>query len=382
MKKVTKRIILIFFFGVLSLPYLNHRFEFITTLPLWGYGVKDDTLRATPKTWFDGTYQDYVNRYYNDHIGFRADLIRLNCQMQYTLFQKASYGGTTIGKDDYIYYDNYIEALYGRDYVGYEKLHERMLKLKLVADTLTKLGKTCVVVHAPNKAWYCAEYIPETRKKPKGIATNYDVMTRMLDSMGVEQVDFNKWFLALKDTSKGILFSRQGTHWTNYAAELAGDSLTRYIEHKRHIHMAHPYWTKVVHSTIPWPPDNDMEPILNLIFKTKVDTFTYPELQYPPDSGAAKPSCVYVGDSYTINLLVTHMIQQSMGDWQFWFYNRKYINDSLFTLGWNFPDMDGVDRISAIRKADCLVFLYCSINIQTFGDGLVEELYDYYYPKK
>jgi SGNH hydrolase-like domain, acetyltransferase AlgX len=381
MKTRTKKGLLVFGFIILWLPYLNHRLEIIDSGKLQGYftNAPDDTF--TVNGWFEGTYQTKVNNYYNDHIGFRPDLLRLNSQIDFTLFRKLAYGGTTLGSDGYLFYDNYIQAYKGWDYVGYDSLHTRMAKLKRIQDTLAHLGKSLIMVYAPCKAWYCSERLPYSLA-PYGKHNNYKTDFRIGDSLGINQVDFNSWFLAMKDTTREILYSRQGIHWTNYGAILAGDSLAKYIEHLRHIKMAHPKWTKVVRTTEPSIPDNDMAGILNLIFKIKSDTFCYPELFYAPDSGITKPKCVYIGDSYVINLLRMRVVQNEDSDWQFWFYFRHILNDTNHDREWQTSVLKEHDWVAEVKKSDCVILIYTPMNAAFIGNGFVEQLYDYYFPDK
>src|SRR2546430_75018 len=103
MKRNNRKGFLIVFFVILFLPYLQHRFPVINSGELAGYYSNRQDADFTFSGWFSGAYQSRVNDFYNDQIGFRPDLLRLNAQIDYSLFQKLDYGGTTLGNDNYLY---------------------------------------------------------------------------------------------------------------------------------------------------------------------------------------------------------------------------------------------------------------------------------------
>ena len=373
-----KKGLVVFVMAVLLLPFIQACFPFITSGKLQGYFTNAGDIDLSWKNWFDGSYRDNKSNYLNDHVGFRPDLLRLNSQIDFSLFQKSNYGGTTPGKDDYLFYTDYIDAYYGRDAVDYNILKERMIKFKALQGALARRGKTLVLVYAPCKAWYCPEYIPSGMKEPRGSHNNYEMSVAIGDSLGIDQIDFNAWFLSMRKTTKEILYSRQGIHWTNYGAILGGDSIIKYIEHTRHIHMAHPQWNRVIHTTAARRPDNDMGDILNLIFPLVSDTFCYPELTYTNDTAITKPNCLYIGDSYNINLLTTGIIQNTDAQWELWFYWKKIFNDSNWDKDVEHPKIADYDWKTAIDNTDCIVMMYTPKNTKYLGDGFIEQAYDYY----
>lgn len=382
MQERIKKGLLVFAFTILLLPLLQQQLQLVDSGPLYGYYTNAEDVAFSWQKWFDGSYQAGKNNFVNDHTGFRPDLLRLNGQINFSLFQKLSYGSIALGNNGYLFYTDYIEAYCGRDFAGYQLPLQKMTKLRRVQDTLAKLGKTFILVYAPCKAWYYAENIPYNMKYPKGTDNNYKTAVRIGDSLGVNQIDFNSWFLSLKKTTKEPLYARQGIHWTNYGSILAGDSLIRYIESKRGINMLHPQWTKAEHTTKARLPDNDMANTLNLIFPITVDTFCYPELTYKTDTaGITKPKAIYIGDSYTINLLKTGIIQHVNSDWQFWFSFRNILNATTWNMDGHYPQIADYDWKNAISNTDCVVLIYTPKNATLIGNDFIDQAYQYFYPQ-
>ena len=118
-----------------------------------------------------------------------------------------------MGTHHCLYQEPYINAYYGEDFAGYKTIRERSIKLKAIQDTFAKLGKSLVLVYAPNKAAYYPEYFPEHRVHDKKGVTNLEEYRRMADSLGINQIDMNAWFISMKKTTHELLFSKQGIHW-------------------------------------------------------------------------------------------------------------------------------------------------------------------------
>ncbi len=380
MKKKVKNGLLVFVFAVLLLPLLQQNLQVIDSGRLFGYYTNTADTSFSLVGWFGGTYQAREAIFLNDHMGFRPDLLRLNGQIDYSVFQKMDYGGV-IGSDNYLYYTDYINAYYGKDFQGYEKLHKKMKMLKDIQDTLACLGKSLIMVYAPDKAWYYSEHIPQNlivlNRKPN----NYKTSACMGDSLGINQIDLNKWFLTLKDTTKELLYSKQGIHWTNYGSILGGDSIIKYIEALQHIHMPHPEWLRVLHTTQARVPDRDIGNLLNLIFPIANETYCYPELFYTTDSTTTKPNFIFVGDSYCVNLILTGVMQHMSREWQFWFGFQSVFNKDNYKTG-VYLHIDTYDWKSELNKADCIVVLNTPMNAFNLGGGFIDSAYNYYYPKK
>jgi hypothetical protein len=381
MKKKIKNGLLAFIFVILLLPLLQQNLQVIDSGKLYGYYTNSPDIDFSWQKWFDGTYQEGKTNFLNDHLGFRPDLLRLNGQIDYSIFQKIDYGGAVMGSDNYMYYDEYINAYYGRDYKGYDVLHGRMMRLKALQDTLSHLGKTLILVYAPCKVWYYPEHIPWNLRSSISRPNNYKTSERIGDSLGINQIDLNKWFLTLKDTSREMLYSKQGIHWTNYGSILGCDSLIKYIEQLRHIHMPHPKWLNLLHTTDARDPDNDMGKLSNLIFPVVKETYCYPELYYTGDTTATKPDLIFVGDSYSANLIRTGVMQHMGRRWQFWMGFKNVLNDND-NYGTQL-NIASYDWKSEMGKADCIIVLNTPMNTFNIGGGFIEAAYDYYYyPKK
>ena len=376
-----KKSLFTFLFCVLLLPFVQQCLPFVNSGKLFGFYTDAPDVTFSFAKWWDGSYQKNKGNFCNDHIGFRPDLLRVNGQIDYSLFQKANYGGAVVGKDNYLYYDNYIKAYYGIDSVPLEKLHNQMVRLKALQDTFAHLGKSLVLVYSPCKAWYCSEFIlPHIERNP-AMANNYLTCARLGDSLGIHQIDMNAWFLTMKDTTKELLYSKQGIHWTNYGSILGADSLIKYIEQLRHIRLPHPYWTTVVHTVQAKEPDNDMGNILNLIWPVARETFCYPDLYFSRDSTTTKLNVIHIGDSYNINFIKMGIMQHVYAEWQFWFSFKNIFNNKTYN-NWTYPQIENYDWKGELKKADCIVLMNTPKNADNIASGFIDSAYNYFFPCK
>ena len=381
-----KKGLFLFVFACLCLPLVQQAVPFFESKPLRGYFTIAADTSFSWSGWLEGTYQHKKEAYLNDHAGFRPDLIRIKDQLDYSLYNRLDYSGAVPGKKNCLYFNDYILAYTGVDYSGDSVISAKMIRLRALQDTFARMGKSLVLVFSPNKAFYYADYLPDNRKAI-GAPTNYQSYLRIGDSLDIHQIDFNAWFMGMRKTSKELLMSKAGTHWTVYGAILAGDSLVRYVERARGVHIPHATWSKTEHLYGARQTDDDIEKSANLLFPLANERYCYPLLKYPDDTTAKKPRVILIGDSFVFTLLTNGLPQHSFKDWQFWFYFDRINNDRTpIGCGEENPLIENYNWQGAIDSTDCIVLMYTSINLSygrnELGSGFIEREYDHYFPVK
>lgn len=371
-----KQLLLVFAFGVLLLPMAEHKLHFIQSGQLHGYYVLTPDTAFSIKGWLSGRFQQKKEKYLNDNTGFRPDLIRLKNQIEYSLFDKLNAMSDIKGKNNCIYQGPYVAAYYGQDFVGWQAIHDKAVKLKAVQDTLQRLGKALIVAYLPNKASYWPEYIPDELVQPKVGMTNYKAYRQVLDSMGVNQADLEGMFLSLKNKPKEPLFALQCIHWTMYGAILGGDSLARYMERLTGITVEHPDWSEIEHSDQPKYDDDDLLMHMNLIFPLTKETLAYPIMKPVRDTSARKINAIYIGDSYMTKMVEWGILNKVNGQCEYWWYFNE-VYDVQHQIR---RPMPGYNWGQAIDRADCVVLAYTLMNLPSLGNGFIESAYNFFYP--
>ncbi len=366
-------------FGVLLIillfPFINMNSRFIKSGDLDGANPAPNAHFSWEK-WWDGSFQKGKDLYLNDNIGFRQDLVRIANQIDFTLFEKINAGGVVMDEDEYLYYSDYLDEYSGASFIGEEQPRNTLTKLKKIQDTLEHLGKTVVLVYAPSKPYYYPEHLPGKTYYKEGKQTNFKSYFRIGDSLGVNQLDMNRWYVSLKNKTPYPLFSKQGIHYTIYGALFAADSINKYIEQRRGIKMLHPSFDKIISTPKASKTDDDVGRMLNLIFPIQ-EQFYYPENGYLSNTPVAKPKVIYIGDSFVWPLLFGGMMDANTEP-EFWYYSN-HIHNANYEQGEIASDLDKYDWLKSIKEADCIVMVYTATNMIKMQEGFLNKAYEHFY---
>ena len=76
---------------------------------------------------------------------------------------------------------------------------------------LDKKGTKLVSIIAPDKARVCSEYLPDNFKENElKINNNYKEFLKQFDDKKIAHINFNDWFLQIKDTLQIPVFAKNG----------------------------------------------------------------------------------------------------------------------------------------------------------------------------
>ena len=353
-------------FILTGLHFLQSKYHFYKGAELKGDIKQTKSPHFSIKSWFSGDFQKQEEEYLNTSTGFRNIYVRLNNQIAYSLYHIAKANGVIIGKENYLFEENYIKAYYGTDFIGSDSIMHRMERLKFLSDTLEKLNKNLILIFAAGKGSFYPEYIPDNFKVKKG-PTNYDYHIRFAKAYGLHYIDFNKYFVENKYKSKYPLYPRYGIHWSKYGMCLVADSLIRYIEQTRNIVMPHFYWDKIDLKK-DFDTDYDIADGMNLLFKFKRSNMAYPQVKIEKSDGKTKPSVLVIADSYFWGLY-NYKISDAFANSQFWYYNKEVYSKSLKS-----PLMVDLSLVQEqITKSDVIIILATEANLPRLGWGFIED---------
>lgn len=365
---------------MLLLPLIQQTFHILPEKKLNGAVRNAPDTSLTCKGWLGDGYQQAKNDYLNDNMGLRSYLVRTNNEINFLLFRKAQAREVVVGRDGYLFEGRYIDLYCGCDYQGDSLTRVRLLKLKLLQDTLQKLGKCLLVLHAPSKAWQYPAYFPPGTKCDTAGPTRYKDYLRLEDSLHINSIDFNAWFLTLKAHSPYPLMSKQGTHWDVYGSFLAADSLIKRCEQILNIHMSHYVFSGVEISDTPRLTDNDIAAGMNLLFPPVKEKFVYPIGHFIEDGKVVKPNAIYIGDSFFWTFIYDGVPQHINNDYLFWYsWGELWYRKGGENGHSNF---DEHDWISELNNTDMVIFISSEVNLDRLGNGFIEKAYDHYYPKQ
>ncbi len=368
-----KNILYIMLMLMISMPLIQRTMPLFPETPLKGSFSMPEKPEANRKAIFDGSFQEAYNNYFEHTIGFRPFLVRLNNQVAYTLFDTAQAAGVVIGKEKYLYEINYIKAYKGWDFVGREKITEQAGKAAFVNEKLKAAGKTLLFVMAPGKASFFPEYIPDKyMAKPSGEATNAKVIRQEFGKLDLPLLDFNEWFVSMKDTATYPLYPQCGIHWSAYGVALALDSLIKVIEREQHINMIGFGWSGFDLPDTLRNPDYDIAEGMNLLFPIRPYRMAYPRLRFGPESGRIKPNAIVIADSYYWNIYGEGISARLFGSNNFWYYNEEAFNPE-----WeNSRKVSELNLMDELSNADVIIVMATEANLYRFPYGFIDQVYD------
>ena len=363
--KITFILFIIMMIG-LFLPLFQQFAKIVEVKPLLGAVELEKRPTRSIDSWIDESFQESSEKYLNQEFGFRNWFVKLHNQIEFSLFDATNAHSVVIGKDNYLYEENYIKAYYGRDFIGDSAMQAKVDRIKFLQDTLGSLNKELLVVVTPGKATFYPEYIPDHLKSEKS-HTNYEAFIQLAKEDQLQLIDFNAWFVDQKEKSDYPLYPKTGIHWSRYAMNLVIDSLLSYVEVKRNIDLPDVNIGQIQISKNLIDPDRDIEDGMNLLFDIRNQPMANADISYN-ETGKVKPKAIVISDSFFWGLYGKGILKHAFNNGEFWFYNRE-----IHTPDGEGPGMvSEVDYFSKIMKTDIIILMTTDANLPKFPWGFDE----------
>ncbi|MFC2118264.1 hypothetical protein ACFLSY_06455 [Bacteroidota bacterium] len=354
---------------------IQQKFQIFTLKPLKGSYTLRENSPFTVKSWLEGNYQDQKQKYIEENIGFRNFFVRVNNQIAFSFFNNARANGIVIGKNNYLYEKHYITSHLGRNFIGRDSITDKVQKLKMVQLALKNRNIDLLVVLAAGKGTFYSEFIPKKFSPKNKTISNYDVYLEELKKNMVNHIDFNQWFLEMKDTASYPLFPKCGIHWSVYGNVLAADSIIKYIQSLRKINMPEIRIEKIELPDSVRHPDDDIERGMNLLFNIPDLKMAYPSFKIIKDNNTVEPKVLTIADSYYWNMFNWGLSSNVFNHGQFWFYNKQIYPDS-----YEKPiTVDELDFRKEIEKNDVILLMSTDALLDRFAYGFIESAFEAYY---
>ncbi len=372
MEKWVHRILCILTMLVFVLIFIQEKTHFVSMKQLGGVVEEVAFPKFTMKDYVDREYQNKLENYTKQNFGFREWAIR--CYNQYLWdFYGITRARVSVGSDGWLYEPQYVEEYYqSRMYdftddpdVMKENFRKEAVRLYKLQEILKEFGVTLFVMIEPGKEKVFPEHLPDGGKytRPMGVKA-VDYYPYLFDSLGVNYVNFSKFFVEQKGKTDYPLFPQTGTHWSNIAALHSADSLLRYMEHigKRNIHnlnIGPAYYDKTI------KPDDDLEQMMNLIREIPQEPNMYASVSVDNDTTAEKPKLITIGDSFFWNIAYGIPMDSIFSEKQYWYYN------STVYFSPNYTSTSEIDLTTELLRTDYVMLSYCTAMIYYIGNGFI-----------
>jgi hypothetical protein len=350
---------------LLLLPLLQEKLNLVEITPLKGAIAKPDRPDFYFHKWFEGTFQKESETYHNEEFGFRPFLVRLNNQIAFDLFNVAKANGVIIGKDNYLYEENYIKAYYGEDFIGDHTIADRLKKIKSLQDTLKKRKIDLLLVYAPGKAGYFPEFIPEKYQDKRG-QTNLETYVNQSKSLGINYINLNDYFIQKKAKSLYPLYPKYGIHWSTYGDFVVADTLSKYIEKIKGIDLPDLIIDSVVIEDSKFR-DNDIAYGMNLLFKFPPQKLGYPKYHFEEEN-KVKPKTLVVSDSYFWGMFGLGLADKIMAEPDFLYYGSE-----LYQVNKPNQKREQIDMKRLIESQSMVIILCTDGNLPNFGWTFIDD---------
>lgn len=317
-------------------------------------------LNCTWGSFVSGTFQNELNDKIKGGYGFRPHFIRLTNQLNYWLFDELSTSVVRKG-DNVLFEPSYVDCL-SQDFIKDTSLFS---KLEFI-NANSKIP--VVVLLAPSKVRFFSELFTQNNENK---ISGYSVFEKSLSHAGINYIDYNKWFIHLRNTETNSLFSKTGVHWTLYGVTVASDTLIERLSNITNKKLVKPTIKELEYSQTARKTDGDLSGLLNLITPLEPGVLTYPKLTF---EDGEKLNVLVVGDSFFITFYHAGVFQHVFSEQSsFLFYNRSVYN---YEGGGNVPVANfPFDKI--IENREVILLNYTEPNLVDFSNGFVGQYYHY-----
>ncbi len=349
------------------LPAFLHIFKVGNYKELGGVFLKTQPVSLTLNTIKTGAFQDSLQNYLKDNLFVRAPFVRLRNQFDFYLYD-------TLHAGDVYYFDGQFFRFYMYNYSdemgfeGWDINEERIRKLEVVKDTLDKYNTEILSVITPSKGHYYRDKVKNDFFRSNRWS-NLAVIDSLYSMSNLNYINFDEWFLRLKDTIVRPLFGSGGIHWNQFGATLAMDSVLRFLSKtKIQDKINFPSWTlSDKHKQLNM--DMDLLNTANLLFKYKDTSLRIVELNNDTPKNDLK--VIVNSDSYFDVISWTNLRQTYFGvNSEYRYYNR--VNYDINSL--EIPKTKLTKEM--LIKQDLILIMYSIPNLTDYSRGMIDELYE------
>jgi hypothetical protein len=366
--RVIKFLLLTFVFVLFGLHIAQQSFTVFHSSSLTGVA---DTTRCpvlTRSSYYQRAFQPVFEKYTEEKMGFRAPLIKLRNQFDYSVYNYTDAPGVVIGKNGMLFIESYIQNCRGSFFKGEQQIKNDVRRLKMIQDELKKHNVDFLLIFAPGKATYYSDLIPDHYKQRP--VTNYQYYIKTLSGSGINFIDMNAWFRKLKGKTLYPLYPLNGTHWTSYGIALAADSMFRYIHKLRNIDLPEFSWDKVILSDSMRYTDNDIGELMNLWWPVKHLPMPYLHFLYKQE-GKTRPKVISIGDSYWWGFTSSGITANVFSKDNYWFYFRDIMENERKT-----GLVANVNLKEQLFSQDLVILMVTEATYQLFPYGFVDGFFE------
>lgn len=354
--------------------------HFMKMKPLKGFDQEESaSVALTFKTYYDGSFQDYMTEHTKQHTGFREFFIRNYNQVALSCFGVVTNNTIVKGYDNEYFLKMYLDEIIGK---RLEKEYGDVDKAKAVAkknveatkdlvDTLRQYNKMFLFVFAPTKTAVYTEKIPKEYQKQIADFSLEEYYIELFKENDIPHIDFYNYFKAIKDTVTYPLYTRFASHWAESTISFVGDSILKMMEVLGNYKLPSLCCVNLNVTTEYSDFDHEIESAMNLLFPCHKPALPYPTLSLSDTIGKDYPNLLVIGDSYFDQLMFSPF-KKAFHQWDFWQYNKT----AYSSYYWRTPMIKLPDIRSTLKNADIIMVTATAPMIYNYMYGFLDSVYD------
>lgn len=355
--------------AVLATILLQSFTHIVKMNPLKGFDKEErPPVELSFKTYYDGSYQDYLTEHAKRNTGFREFFIRNYNQVAYSCFNTITNKNIVKGRDQELYLKMYLNEATGvtfkQHFADVDEAKAEARKnveetLRLI-DTLHQHGKAFLFVFAPTKPAVYPDKLPSYYKNHLFDFSLEEYYIQLFMENHIPHIDFYHNFQDIRDTFPYPLYPRTGTHWSEATIPYVADSVLKKLAEITGYKLPSVHYIDDNLSTDYSVQDGELEASMNLLFPLNKPAIPRPVFELTDTAGADKPNLLVVADSYFTQLRISPFVE-AFNNWDCWVYNRD-VNSSRKqfegkSLKWliEAPEvLEGADIVMAVFTAPML----------------------------
>lgn len=181
---------------------------------------------------YDSFPEDY-EKYYNDNIPYRNQLISLNNSIDYFLFRQSANDNVIIGEDGWLFYCSPGDGNAMKQSLGYWKFEDDQLEqiaynLEITDRVLASQGIEFVLFIAPNKETIYKDKLPAYYEVADTYTSVDQLVDYLRDNTGIRVVYPKKELEdAREEYADQLIYYKLDTHWNNIGGYIGAVSLAK-----------------------------------------------------------------------------------------------------------------------------------------------------------
>ena len=361
--------------AVLAAILLQSFTHIVKMNPLKGFDKEEQPpVELSFKTYYDGSYQDYLTEHAKRNTGFREFFIRNYNQVAYSCFNKITNKNIVKGRDQELYLKMYLNEATGvtfkQHFADVDEAKAEARKnveetLRLI-DTLHQHGKAFLFVFAPTKPAVYPDKLPSYYKNHLFDFSLEEYYIQLFKENHIPHIDFYHYFQDIRDTFPYPLYPRTGTHWSEATIPYVADSVLKKLAEITGYKLPSVHYIDDNLSTDYSVQDGELEASMNLLFPLNKPAIPRPVFELTDTVGTDKPNLLVVADSYFTQLRNSTFIE-AFDAWEFWVYNRD-VQSSNPQHQWKQLDQL-LDADEVLNNADIVMAVFTAPMYYTYMFG-------------